>query len=243
MNPYGVDTSDLNIRGPLISLKVLYERMPETSGCDKCPEVNGSDAYWCCRTMNPSMYYAEFLLIWEQVQKWGKRAKTDLIIKAIVNYLSTSFVKGCVFFEDKCLCYKSRPFMCRMYGIIPKETWDKRFEELTQRLGDKAADSWRSQCNLVTIDNGKSITPDDENKWFSHVRLAEERIGVPSPIINLHDIPGGSYRTFHDHILLELLSATAMNRLTQVKITKPSDKDIRDFALVLVSQLEMAGVI
>ena len=115
MNPYNVKTNDGNIRGPLVSLQVLYEDMPKTTGCEQCKEVNGDDAWWCCRTMNPSMYYAEFLLVWEHVQNdWGKQRKAELIVRAIRNYLDVGDVKGCIFFHnDKCNCYQNRPLACR----------------------------------------------------------------------------------------------------------------------------------
>jgi len=73
MNPYGVKTTDGNIRGPMVALKILYEGMPQTTGCEQCHEVNGDDEIWCCKTQSPSMYYAEFLYIWEGVQQWEKR--------------------------------------------------------------------------------------------------------------------------------------------------------------------------
>jgi Fe-S-cluster containining protein len=245
MNPYGINTSESNIRGPLISLDVLYERMPATQGCEKCVEINGEDAFWCCRTMNPSMYYAEFLLAWEQVQNtWGKRRKIGLVVRAIRNYLTMGLSKGCIFFdEDKCNCYQQRPFMCRMYGVIPNESWDKRIGELKERCGEDAEESWRSQCDLVSTVSGKPITPEQEDQWFAHVTKAEERVGVPKPIIQMHDLPGGSYRTFHDHLLLELFSAAAMNKLTEVKLSKPTTEDIDEFAFVLIGELEKAGVL
>ena len=112
MNIYGVDHSDSNIRGPLVSLDILYEEMPETQGCENCANANREDAIWCCRTHNPSMYYIEFLLAWEGVQRWSKPNRVSLVLEAARNYLSNRRDKGCIFWEQECKIYKQRPFAC-----------------------------------------------------------------------------------------------------------------------------------
>ena len=92
-NPYGISTTDANIKAPLASLEVLYERMPETSGCEKCEVHNGDNAYWCCKTINPSMYYVEFLEVWSKVQKWGPKKRLPVILRAIKTYLVIKIVR------------------------------------------------------------------------------------------------------------------------------------------------------
>ena len=245
MNPYGVKTNNDNIRGPLVALEILYDHMPKTTGCEKCKEINGDDQQWCCKTLNPSMFYSEFLLVWENVQNhWGKRKKSNLIVKAIKNYLSFDYAKGCIFFDQsKCACYNHRPFSCRLYGIIPKETWDKRIEMLEKRGGEEFSKEWRPQCPLVKTENDKEVTTEEETRWFCQTMVSETRIGMPKTFMDAHDFPGGCYRTFHDHLLLELLSAQAMNSLTTVKMSKPSQEDIDSFAEMLVSELEKKEVI
>lgn len=239
MNPYGVDTSDKNIRGPVVSLDVLYDGMPETSGCEKCEEINGDNAVWCCKTQNPSMYYVEFLKVWEEVQDWEDSAKAGVLVRCLVNYLSSEKQKGCVFYDDSCLVYHNRPFACRMYGVVPKENWDKRWEALKTREGEEF--DAVPQCNLVSAE--KEITAEQEDKWFNHTAKAEARVGVPPPFIELHDAPGGSYRAFHDHILLELFDEDRLKLLTEVKTTKPKKEDIDNMAEVLVEALLGQGVI
>jgi len=113
MNPFGVNTTDANITRPLISLEVLYESMPKTQGCEQCSEYNGTDVAWCCRTLSPSMFYVEFLKVWKTVQDtWSKTAKRDLLLRAIMNYLSTDVMKGCIFWSEHCLVYQNRPLSC-----------------------------------------------------------------------------------------------------------------------------------
>lgn len=235
MNPFGVDTTESNVTRPLISLKVLYDGLPTTTGCEQCEEHYGEDAIWCCRTINPSMYYVEFLKVWQTVQKtWKKPAKRDLLLKAIVNYLDTSPTKGCIFWEGHCHVYEERPFSCRMYGVIPQDSWDSRIKSLKDREGEDFP--VRDQCNKVT--SSKPVTDADENRWFAHTRRCEEMVGVDKERIDLHDIPGGPYRTFHDHLILELMEPTALNKLTEVKLTQPGRENIEEFAEVLSGMLE-----
>jgi len=231
MSNFGVDITQDNLRRPTISLKVLYEGMPATSGCENCQEHFGEDAIWCCRSINPSMYYVEFLKVWQEVQKWPKHKKRDLMVRAITNYLDTSPQKGCVFWNEECMVYENRPFACRMYGVIPQESWDKRVASLREREGEDFP--IRPQCDKVVAE--KPITEEDENKWFEHTRKCEVMLGVDKQCIDLHDIPGG---TFHDHLLLEILEPQALNRLTEVKLSKPSREDIESFAEVLTGVLE-----
>ncbi len=238
MNPYGAKVDGETIRRPLVSLKVLYDGMPETTGCEKCSEVNGDDAHWCCCTMNPSMYYIEFIKVWQHVQNtWGRKKKINLFVRAIENYLFMGQGKGCIFFDDGCRVYDQRPFYCRMYGIIPKDSWDSRIEAIKKRDEDF---EFRPQCELVETKEG--VTEEDEDKWFAHVKQCEEKL-VPAGYIKLHDIPGGCYRTFHDHLLLEVLEPSTMNVLTGAKMSKPTKGDISLLKNELLKLLEQGKLI
>ena len=237
-NPYRIDTSENSIRGPLVSLNILYKEMPETQGCEKCEEINGSEKTWCCRSQNPSMWYVEFLNVWEKAQNWNKEKKINLILRAIRNYLSNKLSKGCIFFDDGCTAYESRPFSCRMYGVVPKENWDKRWDNLKERQGDKF--EAKQQCSLVSAKSGTAPTAKDEDEWFKHTVKCEKRIGITPDLIKSYDLPGGTYRTFHDHLLIELYSPEFLNKLTVVRMQNPSDADIDGFISVLREQLNQS---
>lgn len=225
MNPYGVNTSDSNIRGPLVSLTVLYESMPKTSGCENCKEVNGNNEHWCCLTLNPSMYYAEFLLVWEKVQNWSKKDRLDLIGRCISNYLDNSPSKGCVFYKNGCQIYLDRPLACRVYAVISDEGWQERINLGKKRFGENY--NPKPQCNLVKSEIPVSL--EMENKWFKHTQTAETRIGVNKQIIQAHDDATGSYRTFHDHILIELFDIAFLNKLSGLRLTNMNKESIESF--------------
>lgn len=223
MNPYGIDLSQSNLEGPLVSLNVLYNGMPATSGCEKCVEINGDNVNWCCRLQQPSMYYVEFLQVLKTVgDNWPEDKKKELVLRAVKNYLDNSLSKGCVFYDSECTIYIDRPLACRFYGVISKENWDKRWKTLKERQGD----SFEAKLQCILVSSEEEITPEMERKWFLHTRKCEERIGISSEIINRHDLGGGSYRTFHDHLLLEFFGEDLLSVLTQAKMTDSTEKEI-----------------
>lgn len=223
MNPYNIDISSSNLEGPIIALNVLYNGMPATSGCEKCAEINGDNVDWCCRNHTPSMYYVEFLQVLKTIgDNWPNDEKKEVILRAVKNYLDNSLSKGCVFYDNACTIYPDRPFSCRLYGVISKENWDKRWETLKKRQGDSF--EAKPQCTLVSSE--EEITPEMEAKWFMHIRKSEERIGIAAEIIDRHDLGGGSYRTFHDHLLLEFFGEDLLSVLTQARMTNSTKEEI-----------------
>lgn len=193
-----------------------------------------------CRTHNPSMYYVEFLNAWQQVQKWSKEKRADLIIRSIKNHLLGEIDKGCVFWSGECLVYDHRPFACRMYAVIPQESWDSRVANLKKRYGEDYEP--RPQCDLVSVE-GDSITKDQEDKWFRHTANCEKRIGINPNVISAHDEPQGSYRTFHDHVLLELFDEGFLTKLSMVRLSNPSPEEVDEFVEVLETELRKNDII
>lgn len=230
---YGVNNSDINTS--LISLNILYESIPETVGCEQCPEKNPNETHWCCKVNSPSMYYVEFLKVWKTYNSWSKVSRQKVLVNCIKNYLSNEYPKGCVFYENGCTVYNDRPLSCRMYGIIPKPTWDKRWEYLKNRDGDKF--TGRSQCNLVSTADGTIVTSEFEDKIFKYSQQIELKSGVNPKSVSDHDGPNGSYRTFYDHILLEIFNEDVLQMLTKIKLSNPCNEDIDSFAKTILDLL------
>ena len=245
MPQYNVELTETNMIGPMASLKVLYERMPETCGCEDCEEINGLERkQWCCRLQNPSMHYSEFMYTWRDVEKkWSKVKRLELVLNAISTYLDNSMDKGCIFYNSGCQIYSTRPFACHMYGVMPVETWKKREAQIKEVMGEDVKIS--PQCSLVKLKNDPLgvLTGKQEDLWFSQVLRAEKQLGVSQHHIDLHDNPGGSYRTFHDHLLMELFPIQFMAMLTKVRLTNPSKEDIAATVGVLREQLEKEDII
>lgn len=234
MNPYNIDLSEANLEGPVISLNVLYEGMPETSGCEQCEKENPGNKDWCCKEQNPSMYYVEFLNVFKEVgDNWTHEDKAEIILAAIRNYVKNSLNKGCIFYQGGCTVYDKRPFACRMYGVVPKQSWKKRWEALKERQQENF--SAKPQCSLVSAE--EEITEEMEEKWFEHTKKCEKRVGIAHDVVVRHDLAGGSYRTFHDHIMLEFFPPNILAALSEARLTNPSDEDIEALIKELRKQL------
>ncbi len=216
------------IDGPLASLNVLYESMPKTHGCEKCKEINGDNHDWCCKTQSPSMHYVEFLNVYKKVVGWNKQKKKALFLRAVRNYLNNKLNKGCIFYDNGCTIYSERPFVCRQYGVIPEENWNSRWEKLKEEQGDQF--DAQPQCDLVTAE--RDIPAALEDRWFAHIQKCEERIGISKT--KMHDRDGGTYRTFHDHLLLEEMDERFLEFLTKIRLSNPSEEDIE----LAINQLE-----
>lgn len=242
MPQYNCNLSETNLLTPMVKLEVLYESIPGTIGCEKCSDINGDRKDWCCKEQSPSLFYSEFIYIWREVERhWSKRKKLDLIIRAIRNYLANITNKGCIFYDSGCQTYKQRPLACRLYGVMPKESWEEREKRIRNIFGEDVKIS--PQCSLVSVNREIPISLEEENKWFLKTREAEQSLGVDSHTIMLHDNPGGSYRTFHDHLLMELFSLNFLSMLTQIKMTNPSKEDVESTLQYLMKNLEEQGVV
>ncbi len=160
MNPYNIDLTQSNLAGPIVALNVLYNGMPATSGCEKCVEINGDNAYWCCRSQAPSMYYVEFLQVLKKIgDTWENDKKVDLVLRAVRNYLDNSLNKGCVFYDGECTIYMDRPFSCFLqgtmvlteYGPMPIETIYAGIKVLTHMGRYKRVMATQSQLSFEGI--------------------------------------------------------------------------------------------
>ena len=133
---YNVELSESKVRPSFVSLKVVYDSMPKTTGCETCKDINKDNIHYCCKTIVPSAYYSEFLYAWEQVEKkWNKTDKLNLLLRSIKNHLIDSESKGCPFYDNGCTIYEHRFLQCRMYGIIPRSSWKKRVKYLRSIYG------------------------------------------------------------------------------------------------------------
>ena len=75
----------------------------------------------------------------------------------------------------------------------------------------------KDQCDLISVCDEKDVTKEDTDKWFKYLVKIEESIGIPSD--KTHDGIGGSYRTFHDHLLLYLIPDEIMFQLQGLRLT------------------------
>lgn len=221
-------------------LRNLYAEIPETKGCMDNINKEGGCGAWCCREQNPQVMYVEFLNTWNSILNGQPTDKiASLVIKAVRVYLDESPTKGCMMWDKnskQCTIHSTRPMNCRMYGQIPEEEFKPRFERLKVLYADKPEVVIRDQCNLVES-VGKKPTVEDSDKWMTELDRIENFIGIPASFRN--DGMGGSYRTFHDHILLRLCGLGFWQQISNLRLSGTKD-DKEKFVKDLVERMRKA---
>ena len=197
------------------NLKWIYDQMPETFGClDNISKETGGCESWCCAEQFPSVWYVEFLYSWNYVvHNWNDQKILSLIEKSLRNYLFPKPERSCVFWDkDSKMCsqHNYRGYNCRIYGIEPEEDFNKRLVKLKVIYPNI-----KNQCNLVSTTNGEKVEEKDIKFWWDHLKNTEASIGVLYK--DMHDGHGGSYRSYHDHILLHLFDDATMEFLSNTR--------------------------
>lgn len=231
---YGSTTEKRRIDNAFKVLEYVYSKMPETKGCLEHiskPKEEGGCGAWCCQLQNPQVLYSEFLYTWNHVvNNWNDNQIGDLIEACLHNYLFDTPVKGCVFFDKeskKCSQHDTRPYNCRVYGIIPDEEFRPRYERLKVLNNDV-----QYQCQLVETADGSKVTPKNTEDWWKQIRSVEMAIGIKEDLIT--DEPEGSYRTYHDHILLHLFGEELLENLTAIRMS--DDKEAKEATIRVMMQ-------
>lgn len=237
MTMYGSTTDKRKIDNAIKALNHAYSKIPSTKGCLKhiaLPQSEGGCNAWCCRTQFPSVLYVEFIQSWRYVtSKWDDSKILNLIKASLRNYLFPEPNRGCVFFDkDKNLCsqHEVRPFNCRIYGITPEEEFKPRYERL-KVINPQA----RDQCGLVSTEDGSKVTTKDTDFWWNLVKMSEKAIGIKEDLIT--DEPHGSYRAYHDHILIHLFGEDHLEKLSDIR-THCSDEAKEQVLEAMISALE-----
>lgn len=224
----------------------LYKQIPETTGClENIVDGEGCKAR-CCLDQNPQVMFCEFLRVWSYIlTNWSVDDIFELIEKSMLNYIKGFTTKGCVFFdEDKYICkiHEYRCLNCYLYGITPEEEFKPRFEKLKKEFDGVLGAVIRDQCNLVKTKNDEKVTVEDTNRWFQELEKIENEIGIKTNKIS--DGPGGSYRTYHDHILLMMVPEKIMMELQYLRLTPDFGKKImavHEFVQIMKSGIKDAN--
>jgi len=221
----------------IAKLHVLYADIPETKGCMDSinkPKEEGGCEGWCCRFQNPSVLFVEFINSWNYVLKnWEIDRIVNLVERSMLNYVSDNYTKTCVFWDEEtklCEQHESRPLNCRIYAITPEEEFKPRYERLKVLTKYDLTAIVRDQCNLVSTKDGSKVTTNDTNRWWLELKDIERSTGIPEE--KIHDGDGGSYRTYHDHIMLYLVPKDMLHHLSVARV-----QGTRSEQLVAVQQV------
>jgi len=204
----------------IASLQKFYQKLPETSGCMENIHKEGGCSGWCCRFQSPQVLQIEFLNTWFYVMRnFSDDEVVDVVERAFRTYLNNDFSKGCIFWNSEtklCRIHDARPFNCFLYGITPDEEFNERYEKMKKEHEGEFGAVIKRQCNLVSTVNRDKPTLVEANTWWSELLDIEKSIGISES--NIHDDSGGSYRTYHDYILMRFLPDEILSQMTILRI-------------------------
>lgn len=196
-----------------------------------------------CKFQNPQVLSVEYENAWKHViHEWPIEDIIDLIELSIRNYLSDVTAKGCVFWNPDtkmCRIHQHRPYNCRIYGITPDEEFKPRLARLREQHKYDMTAVLRDQCELIGTADDSEVTIQQSTKWWAELVSIEESTGVDRRDIN--DDPGGTYRTFHDHILLHTVGDKIMNELQSLRLyadAKSKEIGIRNLMVEIRAAVE-----
>jgi len=208
-------------------LKGVYLSIPETTGCLDNILTGKKCGAWCCTLNNPQLLKCEFLNVWSHVKSnWTYAEIVSLVERALKTYFSDFFNKRCIFFDTAkktCMIHNHRPLSCRLYGITPEEEYKSKAEKLRKLTENRLMARVTDQCPLVSTVNNEEITTPMTDSWWGKLCDIEVQSGVERSSIT--DDVGGTYRTYHDHILIHFFSNDMFEKLSAFKFyATPEEK-------------------
>lgn len=182
----------------------------------------------CCKVAMPQINYSEFVQIATEVwQNFSQIEKVEIICKSIEYFFRNEyekwgkdiFIKPCMFLDQEtnlCKIYENRPISCRLFGLWPKEEYEKRvdkFEEAYKGYGLKREDlPLHKQCDKVErIDKSVPLDMPMIESLYEKLDNLDKKVGDFSDT----QVKGKeNYRTFHDWLLLKIFGEDWLIDLT-----------------------------
>ena len=203
----------------------------------------------CCNISCPQMGYSEFSSVINDVwNKFTHKDKLALLLTSLEYFFKNDFkkwgmetlVKPCMLLDKQtklCRCYDVRPLNCRLYGLWPKEDYEKRvarFEKIYEPMGLKRSDlPLNTQCPFVKrVDDSIPLTSEVIANLFASLDKLDGQIGQFS---DLQISQKENYRTFHDWLLLKVLGEQTLVNLTTFCMA--ATKEIMQDQLVAFSKV------
>ena len=189
----------------------------------------------CCNVACPQMNYSEAVSIIDDIWKnWSKEDKTKILVTAIKYFFSKSLIKPCPMLKEKdCSEYAKRCLSCRIYGLWPKEVYDKRAESVSKNLGlPKEQVPLNTQCEFVKRINGQPISIEQINEMYDKLDKIDLHLLIGNNLTIKEDIEHKigtrwNYRTMHDWLLFLFLGEDWLTHITQFSLAAKKE-DLED---------------
>lgn len=194
----------------------------------------------CCRVACPQMNYSEATSIINDIwTNWSKEDKTRLLVTAIKYFFSKSLIKPCPMLKDKdCLLYLKRPLGCRLYGLWPKEVYDRRAEIVAKTINlPKEQVPLNTQCEFVKRKNKEPLSIEQINEMYQALDKLDLHLLIQNDLTKKEEIEQKiskrwNYRTIHDWLLFIFFGEDWLVRLTSFSMAAKKE-NLDDFINVL----------
>jgi len=194
----------------------------------------------CCRVACPQMNYSEAISIIDDIwTNWNKKDKTKILVTAIKYFFSKSLIKPCPMVEEKgCLLYSKRPLGCRLYGLWPKDVYDKRAETVANALNlPKEQVPLNTQCEFVKRTNKQPLTIEQINDMYGVLDKLDLHLLIQNDLTLKEDVEHKiakrwNYRTIHDWLLFLFFGEDWLTNLTNFSLAAKKEA-LDDFISVL----------
>lgn len=204
--------------------------------------------------------------IWDE---WSKADKAELLKTCVKYFFSKSLIKPCPLLSgNDCRVYESRPLNCRLYGLWPKDVWERRVDMFQKSTGlPREQLPLNTQCELVKrkplvcdkCNGDKKVTVDSvefpcENcKGTGRIiqpALTEAQIqGIYDELDKLDMSVGNlskeqieqswNIRTLHDWILYKVFGEDLLSRMTTLATSSgASDETIEAIIKIMSDQVD-----
>lgn len=194
----------------------------------------------CCRVACPQMNYSEAINIIEGI--WSNcsfEKKRDVLLTCVKHFFSKSLIKPCPLLnEQTCLAYDRRPLNCRLYGLWPEDSYEKRVERLSNILKiDRSKIPLNVQCQYVKRKNGEKLTVTDIEDMFALLDRVDLQILCNNDASKREEWVNKiskkwNYRTIQDWVLFMFFGEDWLVNLTNFALSA-NQEAIDDFIEVL----------
>jgi Fe-S-cluster containining protein len=184
----------------------------------------------CCKVAMPQIHYSEFLNIVDTIwNAYKKEELMDLIGTSIEYYFYHDYakfgmkhlIKPCMFLNKEtnlCKIYEKRPLSCRIYGLWPKEEYEKRVDSFVSYYSQYGLTRddipLAKQCDKVKrVDESKELSMDVINSLYAKLDSVDVSVGKFSKV----DIEAKvNVRTFHDWLMWHIYGEQMLCEISSI---------------------------
>jgi len=140
--------------------------------------------------------------------------------------------------DNVCRQYGKRPIACRLYGLWPKDVYEKRAEMISNSLKlPKEQIPLNTQCSFVTRKNKQPLSIEQINEMYNDLDKLDLHLLIGNDLTLKEELEHKigqrwNYRTMHDWLLFLFFGEDWLVRLTSFSMASKKE-DLDEFINIL----------